>query len=266
MARSKRWILVGDPKQLPPFQNEVNREASFLEKYDLEIEDVQQTLFDRLLENLPIACRKMLTIQHRMVEPIGNLISACFYDNKLNSNGPIVDKILSNILPRPVTWITTSRIQGNCEQRSGSSFVNSCEVNEIARWIKQLNQTAEKAQKSYSVAVLSAYAAQLEALNRTLDAKHHEMQSLSIECNTIDAFQGREADVVIYSITRSNEKGKIGLLKDEARLNVALSRGRLGLVIVGDHHFCRALEHSPLQRVLSYIEQHPNDCILRESK
>ena len=249
MARSKRWILVGDPKQLPPFQNEASRRSDFLENYNLELEDVQQTLFDRLSETLPAFCRKMLTIQHRMVEPIGRLISACFYENKLESNGPTIDAILSDVLPRPVTWITTSRIQSNREQSSGSSFINACEVSEIAQWLKQLNKTAEESQKSYSVAVLSGYAAQLQSLNRTLNAEHHTMKSLRIECNTIDAFQGREADIVIYSVARSNENKKIGFLRDEARLNVALSRGRLGLVIVGDHLFCQALENTALQRV-----------------
>ena len=266
MARSKRWILVGDPKQLPPFLDGASHKADFLEKYNLEPEDVRQTLFDRLLETLPASCRKMLTIQHRMVEPIGRLISACFYENELDSNGPVIDEDLSDQLPRPVTWITTSRLQSNQEQSCGSSFANACEVAEIAKWLKQLNKTAGEHQKSYSVAVLSGYASQLESLNRTLNAEHNEMQSLKVECNTIDAFQGREADIVIYSVTRSNKNKKIGFLKDEARLNVALSRGRLGLVIVGDHHFCRALDNSPLQRVLNYIEQHPEDCSLKELK
>jgi superfamily I DNA and/or RNA helicase len=62
---------------------------------------------------------------------------------------------------------------------------------------------------------------------------------LSIECNTVDAFQGREVDVCVYSVTRCNERGVIGFLRDERRMNVALSRGRSALLIVGDHLFCR---------------------------
>lgn len=264
MSRSKKWLLVGDPKQLPPFQDEASRNTDFLEQYELTPEDVQETLFDRLLRILPDECQKMLVTQHRMVEPIGKLISTCFYDGKLESSGPDIDKVLRRVLPRPVTWLTTSKLPNSREQNANSSFNNSCEVTVIFQWLKQLNQAAMEAQRNYKVAVLSGYAAQLKLLKRSLDAEQSGLEALAIECNTVDAFQGREADIVIYSVTRSNKDGKIGFLRDEARLNVALSRGRIGLLIVGDHQFCRSLSYSPLSDVLHYIEQHPEDCICKE--
>ena len=264
MSRSKKWLLVGDPKQLPPFQDEASRNTNFLEQYELTSEDVQETLFDRLLRVLPDECQKMLTTQHRMVEPIGKLISTCFYDGKLESSGPEIDKVLRKVLPKSVTWLTTSRLPNNREKGANSSFNNSCEVTVIFQWLRQLNQAATEAQRNYKVAVLSGYAAQLKLLKRSLDAEQSGLEALAIECNTVDAFQGREADVVIYSVTRSNKDGKIGFLRDEARLNVALSRGRAGLLIVGDHQFCRSLSHSPLSNVLHYIEQYPEDCICKE--
>jgi len=264
MSRSKKWILVGDPKQLPPFKDEASRDTSFLEQYELDLEDIQETLFDRLLRTLPDECRKMLAIQHRMVEPIGKLISACFYDNQLSSSGPEIDKVLSKTFLRPVTWLTTSKLSNSHEQIANSSFNNSCEVTVIFQWLKQLNRVVGEAQKNYKIAILSGYAAQLKLLNRSLAAEQSSLQSLEIECNTVDAFQGRETDIIIYSVTRSNKDGKLGFLRDEARLNVALSRGRLGLVIVGDHYFCRTQSYSPLYKVLHYIEQHPEDCILTE--
>jgi len=265
MSRSKRWLLVGDPKQLPPFQNEASRDTEFLEQYELTPDDVQETLFDRFLRILPDGCQKMLATQHRMTEPIGKLISTCFYDGKLESNGPEVDRVLSRVLSRPVTWLTTSKLPNSREQSANSSFNNACEVTVIFQCLKELNQAATEAQKNYTVAVLSGYAAQLKLLNRSLDGKQSALQALTIECNTVDAFQGREADIVIYSVTRSNKDGKIGFLRDEARLNVALSRGRVGLLIVGDHQFCRLLSHSPLLNVLNYIEKHPEDCICMEA-
>ena len=206
----------------------------------------------------------MLATQHRMVEPIGKLISTCFYEGKLESSGPEIDKVLSKVLPRPVTWLTTSKLPNSREESANSSFHNSCEVTVVFQWLKQLNQAATEAQRNYKVAVLSGYAAQLKLLKRSLNAEQSGLQALAIECNTVDAFQGREADIVIYSVTRSNQDGKIGFLRDEARLNVALSRGRVGLLIVGDHQFYRSLSHSPLSDVLHYIEQHPEDCICKE--
>jgi len=264
IARSHRWILVGDPKQLPPFRDEASRDSDFLEKYELTQDDIRETLFDRLLRTLPDGCRKMLTIQHRMVAPIGNLVSECFYDGQLKSARTDLDHHLRSVLPQPVTWLTTTKFPNSREQSANSSFNNICEVNVIVQFLKQLNQTAVKAQTKYSVAVLTGYAAQLKLLDRNLASELNNWQALTVECNTVDAFQGREADIAVYSVTRSNKEGKVGFLRDAERLNVALSRGKVGLVIVGDHHFCRTSHDNPLHRVLDYVESHPENCALKE--
>jgi superfamily I DNA and/or RNA helicase len=264
IARSHRWILVGDPKQLPPFRDEASRDSDFLDKYDLTQEDIRETLFDRLLRTLPDGCHKMLTIQHRMVAPIGNLVSECFYDGQLKSARTDLDQHLRSVLPQPVTWLTTTKLPNSREQSANSSFNNICEVNVIVQFLKHLNQTAVKAQKKYSVAVLTGYAAQLKLLDRNLASELNNWQALTVECNTVDAFQGREADIAVYSVTRSNKEGKVGFLRDAERLNVALSRGKVGLVIVGDHHFCRTSSDNPLHRVLDYVESHPKNCAIKE--
>lgn len=265
IARSHRWILVGDPKQLPPFRDEASRDSDYLDKYELTQDDIRETLFDRLLRTLPDGCRKMLTIQHRMVAPIGNLVSECFYEGQLKSARTDIDKNLSRILPQPVTWLTTTKLRNCREQSANSSFNNACEVKVIVEFLKQLNQMAEEAQKKYSVAVLSGYAAQLKLLNRNLASLLNNWQALTVECNTVDAFQGREADIAVYSVTRSNREGKVGFLRDAERLNVALSRGKVGLVIVGDHYFCRTSRDNPLHQVLDYVERHPENCVLKEA-
>ena len=262
---SHRWILVGDPKQLPPFRDEASRDSDFLDKYELTQDDIRETLFDRLLRILPDGCRKMLTIQHRMVAPIGDLVSECFYESQLKSARTDVDKNLSRILPQPVTWLTTTKLRNCSEHSTNSSFDNACEVKVIVEFLKQLNQMAQEAQKKYSVAVLSGYAAQLKLLNRNLASLLNNWQALTVECNTVDAFQGREADIAVYSVTRSNKEGKVGFLRDAERLNVALSRGKVGLVIVGDHYFCRTSRDNPLHRVLDYVERHPENCVLKEA-
>jgi superfamily I DNA and/or RNA helicase len=264
IARSHRWILVGDPKQLPPFRDEASRDSDFLDKYELTQDDIRETLFDRLLRILPDGCRKMLTIQHRMVAPIGNLVSECFYESQLKSARTDVDKNLSRVLPKPVTWLTTTKLPNFREQSANSSFNNACEVKVIVQLLKQLNQMAQEAQKKYSIAILTGYAAQLKLLNRNLASLLNNWQALTVECNTVDAFQGREADIAVYSVTRSNKEGKVGFLRDAERLNVALSRGKVGLVIVGDHYFCRTSRDNPLHQVLDYVERHPENCALME--
>ncbi|MDM8559493.1 AAA domain-containing protein [Candidatus Parabeggiatoa sp. HSG14] len=270
ISRARRWILVGDPKQLPPFKDEASKDAGFLSRYELEQSDIE-TLFDYLLKKLPESHSKMLKIQHRMVKPIGDLISECFYEGELQSSKSDTDKTLLEILPQPVTWLTTTRLSNRNEQAvnkaDGKTYNNACEVNIIVQLLKQLNQVAVKAGKRYSVAILTGYSAQVSLINRKLDAEIKNGQALTIECNTVDAFQGREANIVIYSVTRSNKEGKVGFLRDVERLNVALSRGQVGLVIVGDHFFCRTLPlENPLHKVLNYIENHPKNCNVKETQ
>ena len=269
ISRARRWILVGDPKQLPPFKDEASRDTGFLSHYDLDQSDIE-TLFDYLLKKLPESHSKMLKIQHRMVKPIGDLISDCFYEGELQSSRSDADETLLEILPQSVTWLTTTRLPNRNEQSvnkaDGKTYNNACEVNIIVQFLKQLNQVAVKAGKRYSVAILTGYSAQVSLINRKLDAEIKNGQALTIECNTVDAFQGREANIAIYSVTRSNKEGKVGFLRDVERLNVALSRGQVGLVIVGDHFFCRTLPlENPLHKVLDYIENHPKNCQVKET-
>lgn len=91
-----------------------------------------------------------------------------------------------------------------------------------------------------------------------------ETTALTIDRQTVDAYQGREADIVVYSVVRSNDSGRLGFLKERERLNVALSRGKLGLAIVGDSAFCQGVRgENPFSDILSYIRGHPSDCCLR---
>ena len=90
-----------------------------------------------------------------------------------------------------------------------------------------------------------------------------EWPDLDVACNSVDAFQGRQADVCIYSVVRSNTKANLGFLREPPRLNVALSRGKSALVIVGDQWFCRtARGRNPFKRVLEYFDEHEDTCAM----
>lgn len=94
-----------------------------------------------------------------------------------------------------------------------------------------------------------------------------DIEMLEVECNSVDAFQGREADVAIYSVTRSNSDGTIGFLKEYERLNVALSRGRQGLAIVGDSYFCQSVNgQNPFVKVLEHIRNNSEACAFVEAE
>jgi len=265
IALARKWIVVGDGKQLPPFVDEGFNNREILEANSLDESSIAKTLFDRLESMLPKECQAALTTQHRMVPQIGNLISYCFYDSELASAPKDWNPIFQPVLPRPVTWVTTASLLNRTETKVGHLISNQCEATLIADMLLRMNALAEKAGARFSVAVLSGYAEQQRLLERNL--ANTKFSALEVACNTVDAVQGREADVAIYSVTRSNDQQKLGFLSEMRRLNVALSRGRQYLVLVGDHVFARAaVGENPFKRVVDYIEEHAKDCVIKGHK
>lgn len=265
LSRARRWVLVGDRNQLPPFVESALEAPELLDDYALNREDLSETLLERLADSLPAECHQILTQQHRMVRPIGDLVSQCFYDGQLRSARDEPHDKLAFALPKPVTWFSTINVSDRREVQARPSFKNLAEVREIEALLRRIEFVAMNTGQRFSVAVLAGYAAQRFEIERRLAANASDMSHLEIDCNTVDAFQGREADIAIYSVTRCNDAGKLGFLGELRRLNVALSRGKFALAIVGDHYFCRSASgFNPFTRVLDHIESHPNDCALVE--
>jgi serine/threonine protein kinase len=260
MARSRSYVLVGDPEQLPPFF-----ESNTL--YELEgfsADEATQTLLSTMLHELPSSNIGQLVQQRRMVNSIGELTSEVFYGSSLENVRSDDDRsaVISSAFEMPVTWISTS-LRGFKESVRGHSFYNHKEVEVVVSLLKRLN-SANKARKEHiSVAVIAAYTAQVRALREAIDHVETLLSPLKIEVNTVDAFQGRDADVCIYSVTRSNDNEKLGFQRERPRLNVALSRARDALVIVGDDSFCKTVSgKNPFLEVLDHIERNPDFCII----
>jgi superfamily I DNA and/or RNA helicase len=200
-----------------------------------------------------------------MVPEIGDLVSECFYQGQLSSAPKLWDKIFQAVLPKPVTWLTTASLINRAEVPSGLSYSNACEAKIIHDLLGRMNHLAELRNSKWRVLVITGYSEQKNAIIRALASTISQLSSLSIEINTVDAVQGRESDVAIYSVTRSNSNGTLGFLREVRRLNVALSRGTQYLVLVGDHHFCRTVGgENPFRRIVEYMEQNPNKCTIRE--
>jgi superfamily I DNA and/or RNA helicase len=266
VSRARTWILVGDANQLPPFLDDSLRDRKLLEDHSLDESSVSATLFSRLQDHLTEDCRTVLSIQHRMVPEIGDLISECFYQGQLSSAPKVWDRAFQSVAPKPVTWLTTASMINRLEVPSGRlSFTNPCESKIIHDLLARLNRLAEAKNSKWKVLVITGYSEQKDAINRALASTIPQMSSLSIECNTVHAVQGRQSDIVIYSVTRSNAAGNLGFLREFRHLNVALSRGKQYLIIVGDHHFCRTANgENPFKRIIEYMEQHPGACSIRE--
>ena len=210
LARARKWILVGDRRQLPPFVEDTLADAALRKEYGLAREDLETTLLDVLADRLPKPCVTALVCQHRMIQQIGDLVSHCFYDGELRSPREGDPGLLAPALPKPVTWFDTAHHSGRGELRDHGSYKNLVEVEHICRVLKRVNFQARMRGEHYDVAILSGYASQKLELGRALDREQQDLECLSLQCNTVDAFQGREADIAIYSVTRSNERGESG--------------------------------------------------------
>ena len=262
MSRSRRWIIVGDPKQLPPFFEEFGEQI----KSEFDSEEMRSTLLDRFLDErdgLPAGCRAALRNQYRMIEPIGDLVSQCFYSGQLENPVKSHGLKLAIAIPKPVTWYSTHRLDDRFERPEGQTFSNATEAGAIRDVLRRLQFVAKAQKRRISVAVITGYTAQVRILTDMVSQGIGELPDLDVVCNSVDAFQGRQADICIYSVVRSNSRGQLGFLRERPRLNVALSRGKSGLVIVGDYLFCRnARGENPFRPVIKYIDEHEETCAL----
>jgi hypothetical protein len=263
LSRSHRWIIVGDPKQLPPFFEEFGEEL--VGQFD-EKREIRPTILDRMIApqtGLPKASRADLKVQHRMIEPIGNLVSDCFYDKKLQS--PVISHGLKFTpeLPAAITWYTTSMEHNRYEKAVGNTYENPLEVDWTRAVLARLEAAANRQAKEISVAIITGYTAQVKRLSDMTERNASDWPSLKVTCNTVDAFQGKQADVCIYSVTLSNGNRKLRFLKEKPRLNVALSRARSALIVIGDHYFCRKAKGlNPFKPVIEWVENHQSVCHL----
>ncbi|MFC5497657.1 AAA domain-containing protein [Caenimonas terrae] len=254
LVRSARALIVGDPKQLPPFWDGVETEG-------YSESEVKETLLDYLLPRLPASCVKELTHQHRMCKSIGELISVSFYGRSLINDRPDSERPewIKKRFPKPVVWLDTT---GARDLPQGHSFVNPKEQQVILDLLNDLQRQCDRTAPKLSVAVIAGYAAQANALDRRIPRGH--LSALDVEVATVDSFQGREASVCIFSATLSNTRDYLGFLRSVKRLNVALSRPQDLLVIVGDQSFCYGVPgENPFKRVIDHMEANPKTCETR---
>ncbi len=278
VSRAKRWVVVGDTNQLPPIDEDLLRNKDLMNDHQLLPEDVKQTLFQRLTDRLPEHSQVMLNQQYRMISPIGDMISTCFYDEKLRSPNEAGLEGYPIGYGKPVLWLDTSA-HGDSRREAaphgkGKSFANRAEARIVVDRLKVLNGSIDKKvvrlpkeNEQLDVLIIAPYVAQVADLNQQLAPLRDRLRHLSIAVMSVDAVQGRESDVAIFSVTRSNSRAELGFIGPDywRRINVALSRARFGLTIVGDAGFVRGTTGA-LRKVLSYVETHPHDCELRTAE
>lgn len=225
---AKKVILIGDQYQLPPSIGKALIDDSTDLDFDIR-EFIEKTFFERLFEEAPETNKGFLTEQFRMPAEIGELVSILFYNGKLK-NGVIKSK--ENFIDKEVIkWID---VDGKTEKEGKSSY-NLKEAEKVRDLLIEIQKKVGDSFKT--VAVITPYSAQKKVLQKLIDelVENKLVKTLDIKCDTVDSFQGQEADIVIYSVVKTS--GRLDFVLDRKRLNVAISRTRENLYFVGNKDY-----------------------------
>ena len=230
LTAAKKAILVGDPKQLPPvFCSEDIEIIKSIENCNLQKYMYIDDLFS---ESKDV---KVLDTQYRMENSIGSLISTTFYDGTLkNGRDVMIDDSLLWLDYIPThDWPPEEEIRG---EKPIIRNLDECKI--ICRVLEQIAATITK---KTDIAIIVPYRNQIYELRRAV----HDYNLLKITVDTVDGFQGKEADIVIFGVTRTS--GTFRFLADPRRLNVALSRAKDRIIIVGSKKY--ALQHVLFKKI-----------------
>ncbi len=235
-----RLLLAGDHQQLPP--TIISTEASQ--------EGLQISLFERLIELLGPEVQQRLSVQYRMHQDIMGFSSEVFYEGTLQAHESVQAHLLPD-LPDVETTALTERAAEfidtagasyeETQEPGGESRLNEQEAQLAAHKVNALLSAGVRAEQ---IGVIAPYSAQVRELTRRLP---------EVEVRSIDGFQGREKEVIVISLVRSNPDAQVGFLADTRRMNVALTRARRKLIVIGDS--ATLSSHPFYNRMLGYFEQ-----------
>jgi len=220
---TRQLILVGDQCQLPPTVTSQRAEEGGL--------DI--SLFERLLSNgLPA---HMLTTQYRMHPTIREFPSSKFYENRLEDGCTSADRppaagFLWPDWDKPVAFVPVHGAE--MEEESGSSRSNMDEAAVVIKIVNDLLAPGDLTPED--IGVISPYSGQVRLIQGMLEG-----QIDGLEVKSIDGYQGREKEIIVLSTVRANDSGKVGFLSNYRRLNVALTRAKRGLIVIGDDRTLR---------------------------
>ena len=232
IRRVSRVVLAGDHCQLPPT----------IKSFAALKAGLGKTLMERIVENHPETVT-LLKIQYRMNEEIMRFSSDWFYGNQVESAPEVKYRSILD-LDIPMTWVDTSEFTVDglqfTEEFVGESFgrINKAEAELTLLALEQYFKKIGKErilEERLDVGVISPYRAQVQYLRRLFKKREFfKPYRHLISVNTVDGFQGQERDIILISLVRANDEGQIGFLRDLRRMNVAITRARMKLIILGD--------------------------------
>jgi superfamily I DNA and/or RNA helicase len=227
ILKSNRVILAGDHKQLPPT----------IRSWEAAKQGLEKTLFEKGIEKHP-ETSVMLQVQYRMHEAIMQFSSDYFYNSGLIAH-PSVKKQLLRPHAAPIEFIDTAGCGYSEEQDAETlSRINKEEAHLLIRCVeKMIDEIGIETwmEERITMGIITPYRAQVDYLHVLAESSAQlEPQHKFISINTVDAFQGQERDVIAISFVRSNEKADVGFLSDIRRTNVAITRAKKKLILIGD--------------------------------
>lgn len=220
IGRASKVILAGDPYQLPPT----------IKSLEAKKGGFGVTLIEKTIQRS--ANVSFLNVQYRMNEKIMQFSNQQFYGGTLKADETVKNHTLESD-EQPVEFIDTAGC--GFDEKMNEEYKSRYNPDEFQILCEHLYQLAKKLpkDKETSIAIISPYRQQVIHMEDAI-AEDAVLQALSLSVNTIDGFQGQEKDVVYISLVRSNNKSEIGFLNDYRRMNVAMTRARKKLIIVGD--------------------------------
>ena len=208
---------------------------------------------ERIVENVP-SCVTLLRVQYRMHEQIMRFSSEWFYEGKVESAPTVKYRSILDY-DTPMVWVDSPSPEAFVGTNHGRINKEEAELTltTLASYVEKIGRQ-RYIDEHLDVAIITPYRLQAQYL-RSLLKKNETLRPIrkTISVNTVDGFQGQERDIVLISLVRSNEHGQIGFLNDLRRMNVAMTRARMKLIIIGD---ATTLSHHPFYRKLrQYVEE-----------
>jgi len=240
IVKADRVVLAGDHCQLPPT----------IKCREAEKQGLSRTLMEKVAKAKP-TCVELLTVQYRMHRDIMQFSSEWFYKGRLTAAPEIASRGVLE-LDSPLVWIDTAKL-GFEEQLNplSQSRLNSSEALLLVKTLRDYVRTLgmqRMINDRIDFGIISPYKSQVQLLRKLIRQSNFLKPLLpQITVNTVDGFQGQERDVVMISMVRGNDDGRIGFLNDLRRMNVAITRARMKLIVLGD---TTTLAHTPFYKRL----------------
>jgi hypothetical protein len=256
LVRVRRGVVVGDHRQLPPFLDDEVKKWGVADGDPAVEALLTKSALELMVERFPAANVVPLTVQRRMPAVIADFISSAFYDGRLHTDveRPHRDQLFARqfafVDTSSLPALTRQETEADAEAFGRQGFVNKAEADLLVRLAVHYHRLRAE------WAVIVPYKAQVDLIQSRLGGIVGSSAIVELNVGTVDSFQGGERDVILYGFTRSNPKGRVGFLDELRRANVAFTRAKQQLVLVGDLGMLADANNTRFQTLVRELRDH----------